>query len=530
MPAAFCLAILSGLFVPIYSDEIGWRLQERAGLDGVDKLFSLLCGPTSVARPPLWMMPARAYSAFWNVQFAAPLFTRLSGLIYALVWGTLVAVLIGRLTREPERRRILVTLSAAMMTVGIMPWLMIWSRPEQPILLSLTASILVSSGAWRVSGGEGARSAWSRAVAIVLLAAVALSYHLKAVFLFPVFAACIATSSRGGRSLAPRLTAGALLAALTAHGAQYWIARLRCPADQGFLQSQNLGSDLLASRSLVEAGAVLLRMIGNINPFPYLGRTAPRPDVMSSWLAQSQVSQGTTTLWWVAITFLWCLAFLFAGDTLVRQAKSKPRGLFDPRMIVVEALLVSIVGWIATQVMQNDYEAALVVPMMLLVVVIALSCKAASAELFASVRALALAASLGALVSMVLVASTYAPSLASAARQQGYLALQPYSIGVFGYEPLRKRILDLAATCGIPAQGSRNLVLDDVTYYPFMTSRTPDHAGGRFGPGRAWELTADYLRARRSDGVVATCGKLPAALQSRARRDGELCCVAPYWN
>ena len=37
---AWGLSLLLGLLVPVYSDEVGWRLQERAGLDGVDKLYS----------------------------------------------------------------------------------------------------------------------------------------------------------------------------------------------------------------------------------------------------------------------------------------------------------------------------------------------------------------------------------------------------------------------------------------------------------------------------------------------------------
>ena len=52
-------ALLAGLFLPVYTDEIGWRLQERAGFDGVDKLYTEICGPNTLARPPFWMMPVR---------------------------------------------------------------------------------------------------------------------------------------------------------------------------------------------------------------------------------------------------------------------------------------------------------------------------------------------------------------------------------------------------------------------------------------------------------------------------------------
>jgi hypothetical protein len=528
-PAAFCLAILTGLFVPVYTDEIGWRLQERAGLDGVDKLFSVLCGPTSVVAPPLWMMPARYYSAFWNVEFASPIFTRVSGIIYAFIWGALLACTIRRIAPDGERQRILTTLAFAMLTIGLTPWLLTWSRPEQPILICLTAAIFISAKGWSGSAGTGKFGGLVAIVAIASLSSVAVSYHLKAVFLMPVFVACIMMSSTGRSSIIPRLIGAATTIAIMAQGALYWIARLRCPAQQAFLSSQNLGSDLVAATSMHEISLVLVKMFKNINPFQYILKTVPRPNPMSAWLPEMQISIGATLVWWVAITFLWSLVFLFATNCLIRQAGMIRRERLDPRMVIACALIVSMLGWIATQVMQNDYEAALIIPMLLLTTSLALSCKGASVQIVGNVRGLALAMTGAALMSMVLVDSIFGSSLASASQQRGYIALQSHSISGFGYNAMRARILSLADQCGIGVGKSRNLVIDDLTYYVFMTSPTPDHTGG-FGHSQFPELSLDYLRARRSEGVIATCSKLPDGLRARAKSDGELCCLAPTWN
>ena len=528
-PVAFCLAIISGLFVPIYSDEIGWRLQERAGLDGVDKMFSVLCGPTSVIRPPFWMMPARYYSAFWNVEFASPFYTRVSGLIYALIWGVLLALTIRRIAPDRARARILLTLAFATLAIGLMPWLLVWSRPEQPILICLTAAIFVSAQDWGKPIQVGRLRAWLFATVIMILGAVAVSYHLKAFFLTPVFIACIAMSSKGRETLIPRLVGIAAVLVMMVQGAQYWIARLRCPSQQAFLSSQNIGSELVAARSMHEAASIVLRMLLNINPFPYIARTVPRPNPMSAWLVELQISIASTMIWWTAITFLWCLVCLFAANSFVRQAKMIKSDGLDPRVVIVGALLIGMVGWIATQVAANDYEAALVVPMILLCAMLALSCSAAAPKIIDNVQGLAIGASCAALISMVFVGSVFGSSLAAASHQRGYLALQPHSIGVFGYESVRGRIISLARQCGIVQGQSRNLVIDDVTYYTFMTNPMPDHAGG-FGHSQFPDLSFDYLRARRSQGVIATCSKLPAGLQSMARREGDLCCLAPTWN
>lgn len=529
-PVAFFLAVLSGMFVPIYTDEVAWRIQERAGIDGVDKLTTLLCGPSSLARPPWWMMPIRHYSAFWNLQFSAPLYTRISGIFCALLWGLMLARLIVRAAPDDNRRRILTVLAFSLITIGLTPWLLVWSRPEQPILLCLTGAILVSCSGWKRPEPRGAARAWWHAGAIVLLAAIAVAYHLKAIFFFPVFITCLVTCTQPRRYVAPCLTGATLIIVLTAHGASYWIARLKCPVNQALLESQSFGSALLSARSPGEALHVLVLMAQNVNPLVYIARTVPRPNPMSAWLTEGQVSMPAAFTWWVLIAFVWCLALLFAGEALaVRLLRIRGDGA-EPRSAIASALVLSILGWSATQAMKNDYEATLIVPLLLLAIVMALSCPAVPQRLVNIVRNLSLGGPPAAICSMLVVACAFAPSLATAYHQRGYIERQQYSISAFGYEAERKRIHGLARRCGIDPAHSQNLVLDDYTYYAFMRSHMPDHAASGFVPTQTRELTIDYLRARQSSGYIASCKLLPRALQSMAKRDGDICCLAPTWN
>lgn len=529
-PAAYCVAILSGFFLPLYTDEVGWRLQERAGLDGVDKLFSLLCGPTSLATPPIWMMPARYYSAFWNVQFASPLYTRVSGILYALIWGVLLAALIVRIVPDRDRRKMALAIGFGLITLGVMPWLLTWSRPEQPILLCVTAALLVACAGWDRSHVTSRVQAWLRVGSIVVFAAIALSYHLKAVFLFPVFMVCLITCAYGRAHWQSRIAGGIVTAVLTAQGARYWIDRLQCPVDQQFLQTQNLGSKLLYARSFQDVALVFVDMLKNLNPITYIARTVPRPNPLSSWLADEQIDMGPALVGWGAVTFVWCFVLAFAAKAVFEQVKVSRRKGIDPRLLAVAALLTSVLGWAATQPMKVDYEAILMVPLLLLALLVALSCLAAPADVFAKLRGVAIAAPAAAILSMVLVGAVYTPSLAAAFGRQGYLPQQRSSLSPYGYEATRQRVLRLGRSCGIDPANSQNLVLDDVTYYPFIQSTTPDHALGRFGPGKASDLTIDYLRARQSSGYIASCKLLPRALQSLAKRDGDICCLAPTWN
>ena len=68
--------------------------------------------------------------------------------------------------------------------------------------------------------------------------------------------------------------------------------------------------------------------------------------------------------------------------------------------------------------------------------------------------------------------------------------------------------------------------MDDVTYFYVIRSYLPQHQQGVFG---GWKGMQDdplaYLRSRRSDGVLVSCKSLGPALQAKARRVGEICCL-----
>ena len=252
--ALFGAAILAGIFLPVYTDEVGWRLQERAGIDGVDKMFAEACGPNTLARPPFFMMPVRHYSAFFNTMFADPLFVRVSGVLYALAWFAMVLLLVRRIAGDARDRGLLATVGVGLMTLGTMPLLLVWSRPEQPIVLTATAALLVAWSDWRDPARTNtAGIAWGRSAAILALGVIALSYHVKGIFLLPLFLACLFLASRGRAAHAPRLLAGALLAAATAVAARYWTQRLQCPDDPilwAEYARNNVGTALTGVRTL----------------------------------------------------------------------------------------------------------------------------------------------------------------------------------------------------------------------------------------------------------------------------------------
>jgi len=173
------ILLCAGLLVPVYTDEIAWRFEKRSALDGVDRMLSDLCGPHTFARPPLFMEPVRWFSATANLWLDTPAFVRFEGVLCALGWVALVWHLAEVLEPQAERRGQLRALILSVVSLGMLPWLMVMSRPEQVlILVSTTCASLALAP---LPPLRARRSAWLRSSAIVLLSAVMLSYHLKGV-------------------------------------------------------------------------------------------------------------------------------------------------------------------------------------------------------------------------------------------------------------------------------------------------------------------------------------------------------------
>lgn len=529
---ALSLAFVAGLFLPVYSDEIGWRLQERAGFEGVDKMFSEVCGFNTLAAPPWFMMPARWYSSFFNGVFADPFWIRISGILYAFLWIGLLWQLVRRTTEDRELRSGMLTVGLGLLALGTMPLLMVWSRPEQPIMLAAAAALVLAfaDGPGLPLPESTSRQAWLRSSAIVALTFIALSYHVKGLFLLPILLLCLLYASRGSRAHAPRLLAAVLMLAVTASAMSYWSDRLNCPENAILAKAyagQNLSAKFAHIRSFGEAMALVREMLGNISVFEYVTNIGPRQTPMSSWLARDQIDKATSFQWFLALALAWGAALLLAVATAVVSAFGAVRERrLDPRLVLGAATFGVAIAWSATQAIRNVYESKFVLLLLVLAIVLGLSQR--RSEWQRTLTAI-IAGLIGifALVSPFAIAAIYAPSLDRAARQSGFVAEQPYSVSVFGFSKLEPDILATAKLCGIhdPAR-THAVMIDDVTYFTFIHSHLPQH---ELGVLRGWNGDiADplgYLRSRRSDGVVVSCDHLTPALRKGAKSVGRFCCL-----
>ncbi|HEY0959165.1 MAG TPA: hypothetical protein VGE05_07805 [Novosphingobium sp.] len=534
MALVLIAVFLAGLFLPVYTDEVGWRFQERAGIDGVDKLYSDGCGINTLAAPPFFMMPIRYYSAFFNTTFADPLYVRLSGIGYALCALVLLLLLIRRIADNGHDRAILGTVAMGLLSLGVMPLLMVWSRPEQPIFIAILSALLIAWSDWRDrSVATPARKAWMRSIGILLMATVAVSYHLKGIFLLPLFLACIFLASRGKAAFAPRLVVSGLLIAMTLWGAHYWSARLQCPDDPilwKLYASHTLTTQFMRQGDLSELPAFILALLRNADPSSYIDMAVPINKPMSFWLEYYQLDTRAFAAWVLSIRFLWGSATILAIICALLSVRTAFRERkLDPRVLIALVLACVVLGWSANQLIRNVYETMYVLPLAMLAIMFGFSAWKGNPRLLPFVRGYIALLAICGIGSCIGLAATYAPSLIRANSQQGYIAAQPYSQTVFGYSTIKTRILAAARQCGIPAsEKARAVMIDDVTYFTFMRSSLPQHYLGIVAnwKGSIKDPVA-YLRSRGSSGAILGCRYLPEDLRRRAKRDGAICCLGP---
>ncbi len=526
---SFLLSILFGLLLPVYTDEVGWRMQERAGIDGgIDRMMNDICGPASKAVPPLFMMPFRYLSAFLNSTFPDPLYVRIAGVACAIGWAFLLRALIGRIAADERQRNLLRTLAFGLLGMGILPLMLVMSRPDQAILLAITAALFVALVAARRADADQ-RHSWLWPIAIAALGLAAVSYHLKGILIAPLILVCIFFAGLGRRTLTARILAMLLFAGLVAQGAHYWVERFRCPDDP--VLAEKLAKQNIASALATEGDWRSLTMTAIIgaNPNNYIMLAEARKFPMSDWLPRGQIDGETSLTRFLAMGLAWNGATLIALLCLIRALRLCWR---ERRIDLATAVPVTLAGlamiWGISQRVRNDYEIMTVLPMLALFCVFSLAAvpwTPGRTRQLGFVTATIVALSLAGQID---IAQRYYPSLRSAAGQTGYIDKQPFSISAYGYSSIRGRILATARLCRIGTSGrAQHPLVDDVTYFAMTDSWQPFH---RFGVLETWNGSIHdpiaYLRSRGSEGMILDCRTLSPELRRQAIHNGGFCCIS----
>ncbi|MEO5708069.1 MAG: hypothetical protein ABIT10_05140 [Alteraurantiacibacter sp.] len=523
--------IAFGLLVPVYTDEIAWRFHERAWLDGgLDVWLNDICGPNSIARAPAFMLPVRWFSATMNMALADPLYIRLTGVALALALVAAMWRLVGLLEIDPARRRLLRACACGLLATGYLPQLLVFSRPEQPLFLAVMGMALITlTGDWRQ---RTARQVWLASLAIVLLSALALSYHLKGV-LYAVFAlACLAMLAPGTRHWLPRMLASGTIGAMTVVGAAYWSARFACPDNTVMaakLEGQNLSAMLQNGHG---SAALLVDQILNSHILTYAWQGAIHSTPMSAWLPAG-VFSGFEAFASQLLTYVtWSLATVVAARAVFLALRHGGwAALFEPRMALLTTMVGITLVWGVSQITKNSYEATHMLPAWIMVLLLAWTLPAHPARDTRPdplvLKRLAVLLLVVAACSQALVIGRMTGPLLAAAHDPGRLENQPFSVSLADYASVRRDIARAMHDADMdgPARLNRP-VIDDFTYLALQRHYLPLHALGVMGLWRGpIDDPAAYLVNRGSDGLVVSCASLWPAARAVASHAGEICAV-----
>lgn len=527
----FLLAVLSGLLLPVYTDEIGWRLQLRAGIDGgVDRMLSDICGANTIAAPPWFMMPVRHVTGWLNTTFADPLYVRLTGVAFALGWAFLLRALIARIAADTRQRDILTALIFALLGMGVLPIMLTMSRPDQVILLTMTAALLMAAVAAR-KGSEAPPRRRDRLwpLLIALLGIIAISSHLKGILIAPLVLVCIALAGKGKTTAPVRIAAALLFAGLSVQAADYWLGRFRCPDDPALaarLNSENIASSLAAGK---DWRSLLGIAIKNADPNLYIAHAAVRPEPTSIWLPNHRITESAMVLRYVHMNIAWNAAIMLGLICLYLALRTRLRERrFDLAIAAPPVLAGIVLLWGMSQRVKNDYEIIVMLPAIALFSLVSITAIAWSP---ARTRQLGLAAGVllaASLIGQIDFARRYFPPLLAATAQPGYIAEQPTSVSLYGYARIRDRILATARQCGIGTHGrAQHPLVDDVTYFAMAGSWQPFH---RLGVLSHWNGSIRdpiaYLKSRGSEGMIVGCHNLSPELRAKAIQNGQFCCIS----
>ncbi|MDB5680649.1 MAG: hypothetical protein JWO16_454, partial [Sphingomonas bacterium] len=477
-------------------------------------------GANTNATPAFFMLPVRWFSSLLTRFLPDPAPIRLSGVAFAVLGVFGIRMLIRRATDDVRRRATIDLLCFALLGIGVLPLLLVWSRPEQPVWLAILASVLI---ALRRPGNPRALPIVPVAV-ILLLALLAMSYHLKALFYLPVFALAIGLCRQGDRRFLIRGTALALMFGSAWLAYRYWSQRFACPDDpvlSAKLAAENASILLLGGgwRNLV---SVLPDLFGNMLPRLYIELSLPKKIYMADWLPSGLMSAQMLSIWKRVGHTAWHVA-LAAGLFGLILAMIRADRRWKPLLIAL-TLIGCATAWAALQLNKNAYEAALYIPVIVAALALILAAIPGEGRWLPPIAWAIAAVSL---ISQVALIGVYGPWLWSVSRSGGYVAQQPYSLGAYGYGALRRQIVSAGAKCGITPESPRVLI-DDLTYFSYAQGYRPVH---RLGLLSMWNgSTGDpmtWLRTHGSSGAVIGCHYLPPAMRARAIATGSFCCVKP---
>ncbi|WP_259741113.1 hypothetical protein [Pseudomonas frederiksbergensis] len=457
-----------------------------------------------------------------------PLGTRLSGIALALIWFGLLAFWCFKQTNDKlsaiQRLAGLMAFSA----LGILPYLLVLSRSEQFMTLPILLFCLTS---FYFKGKKTLTIQCLGAVLLTFILSCFFYVHPKSLFFLPFLLVALWLTTETYHKLIRCALLVYALALFTQvlHESNAIAACKDAPAMQAMLAVNTLLPGMLFSAPLEFFNAAS----NNLLNFPdkLLLHLTFNPVSQSGWLPPMESSDGYLPYLNDIIKYL--LYVFIVGTHLVSLLifiiNTARRKLSAP--VFLAALLASADLFNALFFnIQNFYAATQFLPIAIILAVLLLQnvpmpkWRVYSAIGYSVILIIATASM------TTLLLDVFPNTLKNSTSATATLPGQPLSIPVFNTQSHLKSIEKLGASCGLPPQNARNMVVDHMTYFAYLKAKNPIHVlyvsefgfGGDLSNGRL----LPFLKKLKSPGVISRCEWMPLEFRDVQKSDDMgYCCV-----
>lgn len=527
-------ALVTSFYVPMVSDEVSTKLTNARVFEEHGMFVHLLpmCRSSWVQPIPTTLYPGAvlvtlAYGHLGLVGW------KLTGIVASLLVVAGVARLAWEGVATRTDRVVVAAGLSAISCLGVVPFVLVMSRPEQPMKLCVLAYAALPWLGRRWAGRP--RGLAALGVAFFLVTSLFFYAHPKALFYLPyVLTVAVLTAPPGRRRLFSAVVVPYVL--LVAYQCYLFsVDVVRC--DESPEVSRFFGDLSLSPRALFASPAAFLRA--------GLHNLLETPSRLWKEVVFAANNDG-----WVPLPRLERLP----PDVRDLNERTEPVFLalfaLTPLLLLVayrrtrearEAIAVGVtlvLGLAANVFFYNVipfYNATLIVPALSVACALAVAADPRPLlpeRLRPAGRAVLLAFLVVAAQNLVALVSTFGPTLYENARRVGpKVPGQSLAVPVLGYDVERPKIRELARSCGIDGDGARRLVVDDYTFLAFEHLREPIHmlyvtdVLPLLGKPLAGEKVRVFLRDLESPGIVGRCWLFPKALRPKARTLESYCCV-----
>ena len=512
-------SFILSFFIPIYSDEFFWKIQiSRLFLDeGKSVGLSPICQSVFLMDFPLsWYPIAWVTSLIYDGVHSLiqlKIFGMLGSVALFFLWAWMIRLSLGL------RWIYAFIFVAGILSVGVLPFLLTFNRPEQSLLL------FISLGLWIPLMLPHVRLAQSHPKVLqlllffgyCLLCALLCATHPKSLFLLPI----LLISYWGCQvSRTKLLLLSAFMLWYAVQTTAIWSTKSLCPESIFIMQ---VLKDISLSPGLIKTAPLAFIFMGkdNLLLFPkYISGIYFQDLFQSSWLPAISTTQGLTA--WIEIANLLCwVPLLFTLGFVIRAILTKPLKANIKQLSLIFSFFLAFTALAFQQTTKNFYEAGLVFPLLLLLCIATFTPYNGNLKKQVVTWVIPLCLITG-IYSGILRADIFITQWSHLFSSGPILNSSPLT-NVSNQPSLLKNFA--REQCGID-DNAKTLILDQTSYPVFYQQAFPIFENYLFGYFATGSDYRQVIQAHDVGGLITNCAVIPPDLLSKAVHEGNMCCLS----